>query len=139
MRKQFYISLISLLVLSFLGVVMINFFLPLLPGGVISVAIGLMIEFILISLGVITVVLMGDVLPSPLSSTVVAIIGMLSLAFYLYSVKIRSLSMSIAALLLWVCVGTWSTFWGLAYSIQSRTNNDIERAPQKLEKQLLSL
>jgi len=117
MRKQLYTSLILLAILSLVGVVTINIFLPFMPGGVVAALVGLLIEFALIFLGVGTTILMGDVSPPPLVFSVVTIVGALSAAIYVYSLKISSLKVSVVALVVWAFVGTWSTFWGLAYGI----------------------
>jgi hypothetical protein len=110
-------SATQLVISALVALVIINLFLPFAAGGLGNVLLGLVFQFFLILLGVVTTVMMGDVFPAPLVQEVVIGIGLLSISLFIYSLRSSSAKARICSILVWVSVGAWSTFWGLASSI----------------------
>lgn len=110
-------SLLFLLSASALAVVVLMFFLPLMPGGILAAVFGLLLKLVFVMLGVVTTILMGSVSPPPLIFEVVLSLGILSIVVFTLGVKLRAIKVSYAAIVLWVFVGCWSTFWGVAYGV----------------------
>ena len=102
---------------SVLAVVVLLLFLPLAPGGIFGALIGLLLQLVFVMLGAVTTILMGSVFPPPLVFEVVLALGLAAIAAFIVSVRMRALKLGYAAIVVWVSVGCWSTFWGIAYGV----------------------
>lgn len=78
---------------------------------------GWVIEYILIIMGVVTTFIMGDVFPKQTPFIGVVFVGIISVLAYVWGFRVKSYTLIITSLSVWVMVGAWSTFWGLAYGI----------------------
>ena len=110
-------SLYFLIGSSVLGVAVLLLFLPLKPGGIVEAISGLLFQLVFVMLGLGTTILMGSVFPPPLVFEVVIALGIFSVAIFSYGIKFHANKVSYAAIVLWVFVGSWSTFWGIAYGV----------------------
>ena len=102
---------------SVFGVVVLMFFLPLMPGGALAALFGLFLQLVFVMLGVVTTILMGSVFPPPLIFEVVLALGFVAVVVFVLGVRFSALKLSYTAIVLWVFVGCWSTYWGIVYGI----------------------
>ena len=114
MKKVIFETIIFLALLTSIGVLVLNLYLPPMPSSALA---GWIIEFALIILGLVTAVLMGNVFPDITPQPLVIFLGFLTLVLFMYSFKLKSKLLRCVSILLWVIVGTWSAFWGLVYGI----------------------
>ena len=114
MKKVISETIIFIASLSLIGVLVLNLYLPPMPSGALA---GWLIEFVLIFLGLVTTLLMGNVFPSITPQIFVVLLGLLALVLFMYGFKVKSKALRCISILFWVMVGTWSTFWGLVYGI----------------------
>ena len=114
MKGFIFRQLLVTILLSLIGVFAINVYLPPSSEGAL---LGWVFELLLIAVGVMTAVLMGDVFPRYTPLGFVVFIGALSVIMFVFSYRAKSLALNLWSIFLWVMVGFWSTFWGLAYSI----------------------
>lgn len=117
MKSHIAKSLLFLVGFSTLGVMVMSLYLPFMPGGIVAAIVGMFIQLVMVMIGGITTILMGKVFPPPIVFEVVIGLGVLSIGLFSCGLKCRSLKLSFTSLVIWVFVGSWSTFWGIAYGI----------------------
>lgn len=119
-RRNLFASIKILLIVGAIGLVLIQMFLP--PPSVESVlwyAPFFVVEYLLVLSGPIATIVVASSYLNQIHLAILLGIGVVSLLWWVYLLKIENnsrvkLSIPIS---IWIGVGVWSTFWGLAAGV----------------------